>query len=177
MIARPDCRDRDKIETKSSVFISRPAETRSLAFRSKWKQNSGLETERKRLVSRPNVEIKTKTEIETRILVSRLVWSGDFSGSGPSTAGCRDEATRPGAALSREEMVRIWLALRSLVESHPVERVRFWGKILGTERHYVVAEVQWREGEGDDDEMEVVVVTFFNKTSTTGKATIWQLDI
>jgi len=74
-------------------------------------------------------------------------------------------------------MVRIWLSLRSLVESHPVERVRFWGKILGTERHYVVAEVQWREGEGDDDEMEVVVVTFFNKTSTTGKATIWQLDI
>jgi len=125
--------------------------------------------ETKTLALRPNVEIKTKTEIETRILFSRLVWSGDFSGSGPSTAGCRDEATRPGAALSREEMVRIWLALRSLVESHPVERVRFWGKILGSERHYVVAEVQWRDGEGDDDEMEVVVVTFFNKTSTTAK--------
>jgi len=52
-------------------------------------------------------------------------------------------------------MVRIWLALRTLVESQPVEHVRFWGKILGTERNYVVAEIQWREGEGDDDEMEV----------------------
>jgi len=52
-------------------------------------------------------------------------------------------------------MVRVWLALRTLVESQPVEHVRFWGKILGTESNYVVAEVQWREGEGDDDEMEV----------------------
>jgi len=51
--------------------------------------------------------------------------------------------------------VRIWLALRTLVESHPVEHVRFWGKVLGTEHNYIVAEVQWREGEGDDDEMEV----------------------
>ena len=59
-----------------------------------------------------------------------------------------------GIGLSREEMIRIWLALRTLVESQPVENVRFWGKILGTERNYVVAEVQWREGEGDDDEME-----------------------
>ena len=62
-----------------------------------------------------------------------------------------------GIGLSREEMIRIWLALRSLVESQPVEHVRFWGKILGTERNYIVAEVQWREGEGDDDEMEVCV--------------------
>ena len=52
-------------------------------------------------------------------------------------------------------MIRIWLALRTLVESQPVEQVRFWGKILGTECNYIVAEVQWREGEGDDDEMEV----------------------
>ena len=63
--------------------------------------------------------------------------------------------TQSGIGLSREEMVRIWLALRTLVESQPVEHVRFWGKILGTELNYVVAEVQWREGEGDDDEMEV----------------------
>jgi len=52
-------------------------------------------------------------------------------------------------------MIRIWLALRTLVESQPIENVRFWGKILGTERNYIIAEVQWREGEGDDDEMEV----------------------
>jgi len=52
-------------------------------------------------------------------------------------------------------MIRIWLALRTLVESQPIEHVRFWGKILGTERNYIVAEAQWREGEGDDDEMEV----------------------
>lgn len=60
-----------------------------------------------------------------------------------------------GVGLSREEMIRVWLALRTLVESQPVEHVRFWGKIFGTERNYIVAEVQWREGEGDDDEMEV----------------------
>jgi len=60
-----------------------------------------------------------------------------------------------GVGLSREEMIRIWLALRTLVESQPVEHVRFWGKILGTERNYIVAEVQWRDGEGDDDELEV----------------------
>jgi len=60
-----------------------------------------------------------------------------------------------GIGLSREQMIRIWLALRTLVESQPIERVRFWGTVLGTERNYIVAEVQWREGEGDDDELEV----------------------
>ncbi|KAK7468095.1 hypothetical protein BaRGS_00036678 [Batillaria attramentaria] len=32
--------------------------------------------------------------------------------------------------LNREEMIRVWLALKNLVDNHPLQHVRFWGKLL-----------------------------------------------
>ncbi|KAK7485008.1 hypothetical protein BaRGS_00023786 [Batillaria attramentaria] len=33
-------------------------------------------------------------------------------------------------SLNREEMIRVWLALKNLVDNHPLQHVRFWGKLL-----------------------------------------------
>ena len=61
-----------------------------------------------------------------------------------------------GVGLNREEVVRIWLALKNLVDTHPLQHVRFWGKVFGTEQNYIVAEVEYREGEEDEEEEEEV---------------------
>lgn len=57
-----------------------------------------------------------------------------------------------GVGLNREEMIRIWLALKNLVDTHNLQHVRFWGKVFGTEQNYYVAEVEYREGEEQEDE-------------------------
>lgn len=59
-----------------------------------------------------------------------------------------------GIGLNREELIRIWLALKTLVDNHPLQHVRFWGKVFGTEQNYLVAEVEYREGEEDEEEEE-----------------------
>jgi radial spoke head protein 4A len=56
--------------------------------------------------------------------------------------------------LSREEMIRTWLALKNLVDNHPLQHVRFWGKVLGTQQNYIIAEVEYREGEEAGEEEE-----------------------
>jgi len=61
-----------------------------------------------------------------------------------------------GIGLNREELIRIWLALKNMVDSYPLQDVRFWGKILGTEQNYYVAEVEYREGEEEEEEEEEV---------------------
>lgn len=48
----------------------------------------------------------------------------------------------------------MWLALKHLVDTHPLQHVRFWGKILGTEQNYYVAEVEYREGDEEEEEEE-----------------------
>ncbi|KAI5608400.1 radial spoke head protein 4-like A [Silurus asotus] len=57
-----------------------------------------------------------------------------------------------GVSLGREEMQRILLALKQLVDMQPLERCRFWGKILGIEGNYIVAEVEVRDGEDEEEE-------------------------
>ncbi|XP_031728864.1 radial spoke head protein 4 homolog A isoform X1 [Anarrhichthys ocellatus] len=52
-----------------------------------------------------------------------------------------------GVGLGREEMLRVFLALKQLVESQKLLRCRLWGKILGTESSYIVAEAEYGEGE------------------------------
>jgi radial spoke head protein 4/6 len=47
-----------------------------------------------------------------------------------------------GVGIGREEMFRIWLALKQLVEKYPLESIRFWGKIFGIEQNYYIAEVK-----------------------------------
>lgn len=61
-----------------------------------------------------------------------------------------------GVGLNREEIVRIWLALKNLVDTHPLLHVRFWGKIFGTQQNYLIAEVEYREGEEEEEEEEEV---------------------
>ncbi|XP_067830863.1 radial spoke head protein 6 homolog A [Heptranchias perlo] len=58
-----------------------------------------------------------------------------------------------GVGLSHEEMYRIFLALKQLVDSQPLQKCRFWGKVLGTGENYIVAEVDYREGEEDIEEL------------------------
>ncbi|KAL4601473.1 hypothetical protein GN956_G25897, partial [Arapaima gigas] len=57
-----------------------------------------------------------------------------------------------GVGLGKEEMHRVFLALKQLVDTQPLHRCRFWGKILGTENNYFVAEAEYREGEDEDEE-------------------------
>ncbi|KAJ8275671.1 hypothetical protein COCON_G00074230 [Conger conger] len=57
-----------------------------------------------------------------------------------------------GVGLPREELQRIHLALKQLVDAQPLQTCRFWGKILGTQANYLVAEVDFREGEEEDEE-------------------------
>ncbi|XP_077756745.1 radial spoke head protein 4 homolog A isoform X1 [Canis aureus] len=56
-----------------------------------------------------------------------------------------------GVGLGTDETYRIFLALKQLTDTHPIQRCRFWGKILGLEMNYLVAEVEFREGEDEED--------------------------
>ncbi|XP_075997670.1 radial spoke head protein 4 homolog A-like [Genypterus blacodes] len=57
-----------------------------------------------------------------------------------------------GVGLAREEMHRIFLALKQLVDAHSLQRCRLWGKILGVECSYIVAEAEYREGEEEEEQ-------------------------
>ncbi|XP_044055542.1 radial spoke head protein 6 homolog A [Siniperca chuatsi] len=59
-----------------------------------------------------------------------------------------------GVGLGREEMQRVFLALKQLVESQALLRCRLWGKILGIESSYIVAEAEYREGEEEQSTEE-----------------------
>ncbi|XP_006734618.1 radial spoke head protein 4 homolog A isoform X1 [Leptonychotes weddellii] len=56
-----------------------------------------------------------------------------------------------GVGLGTDETYRVFLALKQLTDTHPIQRCRFWGKILGLEMNYIVAEVEFREGEDEED--------------------------
>lgn len=58
-----------------------------------------------------------------------------------------------GVGLGTDETYRIFLALKQLTDTHPIQRCRFWGKILGLEMNYIVAEVEFRDSE-DEEEVE-----------------------
>ncbi|XP_054846182.1 radial spoke head protein 6 homolog A-like isoform X2 [Eublepharis macularius] len=59
-----------------------------------------------------------------------------------------------GFGLSMEEYYHIFLALKLLVTTHPIQTCRFWGKILGIEANYIIAEVEFREGEEEEEAEE-----------------------
>ncbi|XP_049627312.1 radial spoke head protein 4 homolog A [Suncus etruscus] len=63
-----------------------------------------------------------------------------------------------GVGLGMDETYRIFLAIKQLTDTHPIQKCRFWGKILGVEMNYIVAEVEFREGE-DEEEVEEEEVT------------------
>lgn len=57
-----------------------------------------------------------------------------------------------GVGLGRIEMQRIFLALKQLAQSEQLPRCRLWGKILGRESNYIIAEATYREGEEEEEE-------------------------
>lgn len=61
-----------------------------------------------------------------------------------------------GIGLGAEESFRVMLALKKLVAEQPVADVRFWGKIFGTQKDYLIAQCIFREGEEpQSDDAEV----------------------
>ncbi|XP_051020465.1 radial spoke head protein 4 homolog A [Acomys russatus] len=56
-----------------------------------------------------------------------------------------------GVGLGTDETYRVFLALKQLTDTHPIQRCRFWGKILGLEMNYIVAEVEFRDGEEEEE--------------------------
>ena len=57
-----------------------------------------------------------------------------------------------GVGLGREELHRIFLALKQLVESQMLLRCRLWGKILGTESSYIIAEALCKEMDEEEEQ-------------------------
>uniref|UniRef100_A0A8C5INA9 Radial spoke head component 4A n=1 Tax=Junco hyemalis TaxID=40217 RepID=A0A8C5INA9_JUNHY len=59
-----------------------------------------------------------------------------------------------GIGLSKDECYYIFLAFKNLISVQPIQTCRFWGKIMGLEMNYIIAEVQLREGEEEEEERE-----------------------
>ncbi|NXU14583.1 RSH4A protein, partial [Pardalotus punctatus] len=57
-----------------------------------------------------------------------------------------------GIGLNKDESYYIFLSLKNLINVQPIQTCRFWGKILGIEMNYIIAEVEFREGEGQEEE-------------------------
>ncbi|NXB14533.1 RSH4A protein, partial [Rhagologus leucostigma] len=57
-----------------------------------------------------------------------------------------------GIGLNKDESYYIFLSLKNLINVQPIQTCRFWGKILGLEMNYIIAEVQLHEGEGEEEE-------------------------
>ncbi|NXX17334.1 RSH4A protein, partial [Podargus strigoides] len=63
-----------------------------------------------------------------------------------------------GIGLSKDETYLIFLALKNLISVHPIQTCRFWGKILGLEMNYIIAEVQYTEEEEEEEAEEEEVI-------------------
>ncbi|NXI63345.1 RSH4A protein, partial [Anseranas semipalmata] len=63
-----------------------------------------------------------------------------------------------GIGLSKDESYHIFLALKKLINVQPIQTCRFWGKILGLEMNYIIAEVQYHEGAEEEETEEEEVI-------------------
>lgn len=59
-----------------------------------------------------------------------------------------------GVGIGREEMFRIWLGLKQLVDKYPLESIRLWGKMFGISQNYYIAEVKFQDGKDEEEEAE-----------------------
>ncbi|NWT53747.1 RSH4A protein, partial [Erythrocercus mccallii] len=75
-----------------------------------------------------------------------------------------------GIGLNKDESYYIFLALKNLIRVQPVQTCRFWGKILGLDMNYIIAEVQLREGEQDEEAGEEGEGTTAEGEKETGEA-------
>jgi radial spoke head protein 4A len=57
-----------------------------------------------------------------------------------------------GVSFGKEETFKVFLSLKRLVELKPLKSVRLWGKILGLQGSYIIAEGELREGAVDEDD-------------------------
>lgn len=57
-----------------------------------------------------------------------------------------------GVGLGRMEMQRIFLGMKQLAQSEQLPFCRLWGKILGRESNYIIAEAVYKDGEEDEDQ-------------------------
>lgn len=58
------------------------------------------------------------------------------------------------AGLQSQEFFRVSLALADIVEQYSVQKIRFWGKIIGTRSNYYIAEADFLEGESENEESD-----------------------
>lgn len=70
----------------------------------------------------------------------------------PDVIGNLNALSEAGVGISQEESFRILLALKRLASTRPLKAVRFFGKILTTSGQYYVAESEWHEGQGVEEE-------------------------
>lgn len=56
-----------------------------------------------------------------------------------------------GVGIGREETFRIFLALKLLIDTQPIRTCRFWGKMFGIHANYIIAEVEFFEGEDPEE--------------------------
>ena len=42
--------------------------------------------------------------------------------------------------------------MKQLTQTQPLVSARFWGKVFGTVSNYIIAEAEFQEGEGEEDE-------------------------
>ncbi|RMC13983.1 hypothetical protein DUI87_09067 [Hirundo rustica rustica] len=75
-----------------------------------------------------------------------------------------------GIGLNKDECYYIFLALKNLIHVQPIQTCRFWGKILGLEMNYIIAEVQLREGEEEEETGEEGEGTTAEGEKETGEA-------
>lgn len=59
-----------------------------------------------------------------------------------------------GIGLGRDEWTKVYFALKKLCDQVSLMECRFWGKILGLEKNYYVAEVQFRDEEEYEENNE-----------------------
>ncbi|KAJ3189489.1 Radial spoke head protein 4 A [Gaertneriomyces sp. JEL0708] len=60
-----------------------------------------------------------------------------------------------GLSLGKRDTFTLFLSLKHLVHTKPfLKSVRVWGKILGTQRNYIVVEAELKDGVTDEDELE-----------------------
>ncbi|NXA89425.1 RSH4A protein, partial [Melanocharis versteri] len=75
-----------------------------------------------------------------------------------------------GIGLNKDESYYIFLALKNLINVQPIQTCRFWGKILGLEMNYIIAEVQLREGGEEEEAGEEGEETVAEGEKETGEA-------
>lgn len=114
------------------------------------------------LIDKPDKTTETKlAEIQRSLYSKEGEDDGDLEGADDSETPLPNlsELTfyfeQAGVGIGKEESFRVWLALKQLVEKYPLDSIRFWGKIMGIEENYYIAEVKFQEGKDEEEEAEL----------------------